>query len=223
MAMQGDGSRYKFRSLTMSSDATTTQHSEKLLALHLLEDCGPGHFPFLCSDMPLLPPSSTLTLILLFTNSQGVFRITSRKDWKKGGKLLGPNVRAYDPKPPASSELDISKYPLKLASMTKAAGKRGWSSYVIQLSNEVRARWASDPVFAGEWRSLVGEFDKKFSGSIAERVDVPSKVLCWWGPPRRGELPSCGGCRRGCRGGRHCLGLGKRAPDASKHARRIHR
>lgn len=39
--MSMGGTKHKFRSLTISSDVTTTQHSEKLLAMHLLEDWGP--------------------------------------------------------------------------------------------------------------------------------------------------------------------------------------
>jgi hypothetical protein len=74
--------------------------------------------------------------------------------------MLG-NVRPYDPVPPATESLDLQKYPLKLATVTKDATKKGWAKYKIALGNEVRSRHMSDPIHGGMWRDLVLDFDKK--------------------------------------------------------------
>lgn len=78
--------------------------------------------------------------------------------------MLG-QVRPYDPVPPASEDTDISKYPLKLATVERDENKRGWARYKISLSNELRARYMSDPLFGGQWRDLIADFDKKLLSS----------------------------------------------------------
>ncbi|CAL1164981.1 unnamed protein product [Cladocopium goreaui] len=87
-------------------------------------------------------------------------------DWKAGGTMLG-NVRPYDPVPPATESLDLQKYPLKLATVTKDDTKKGWAKYKIALGNEVRSRHMSDPIHGGMWRDLVLDFDKKFCANMA--------------------------------------------------------
>lgn len=70
-------------------------------------------------------------------------------------------MRRYDPSPPAEVELDISKYPLKLATVSKDPNKRGWAAYRIELSNEVRSLHLDSPLYGGQGRQLVLDFDQK--------------------------------------------------------------
>lgn len=72
------------------------------------------------------------------------------------------NVRAYDPRPPASQKVDINNFPLKLAAVKVNMAKSGMEKFEISLSNEIRASHLADPVHGASWRSLVLEFDKKF-------------------------------------------------------------
>lgn len=70
-------------------------------------------------------------------------------------------MRPYDPAPPKAEQLDLAKFPLKLASMVRDDSKRGWKRYQISLPNNVRGKWACDALHAGEWRALIQEFDQK--------------------------------------------------------------
>ena len=95
--------------------------------------------------------------------NQFVYMISgfSIQDWKAGGEIL-EQVRAYDPVPPPAQDCDLSKYPLKLASVTKDETKRGWAKYKISLPHDVRSRCMADAVHGGQWRDLILDFDKKF-------------------------------------------------------------
>lgn len=75
--------------------------------------------------------------------------------------MLG-NVRPYDPTPPAASELDIRKFPLKMATVTRGDSKKGIEKYRITLSNEIRSKYVDDVIHAPQWKELILDFDKKF-------------------------------------------------------------
>lgn len=74
--------------------------------------------------------------------------------------MLG-DVRPYDPTPPPSSQLDIQKYPLKIASIAIDSAKKGWGKYKITLSNQIRSKYAEDPIHAPQWKELILDFDQK--------------------------------------------------------------
>ena len=78
--------------------------------------------------------------------------------------MLG-QVRPYDPVAPPPDDTDITKYPLKLVTVVKDENKRGWARYKISINNELRARYMSDPLFGGQWRDLIMDFDKKLLSS----------------------------------------------------------
>ena len=82
------------------------------------------------------------------------------QDWKGECRFL-QGARPYDPNPPAVAEVDIQKYPLKLAQITKDSTKKGWEAYKIVLPNEVRMLHLDDPIHGGDWRNLVLDFDRK--------------------------------------------------------------
>ncbi|CAK9029503.1 Uncharacterized protein SCF082_LOCUS18814 [Durusdinium trenchii] len=72
-------------------------------------------------------------------------------DWKHGGKLMGNDVRPYDPRPPPASSLDPASYPLKLASLQVDPKQKGVKKYRIELPNDIRAKHLEDPVNGGTW------------------------------------------------------------------------
>lgn len=72
------------------------------------------------------------------------------------------SVRPYDPKPPLKGNLDITTYPLKLATVTVDKSQKGLKKYRVSVPNEVRARHLSDPIHGGDWRTLIMDFDSKF-------------------------------------------------------------
>lgn len=95
------------------------------------------------------------------------------QDWKKGGKVLPPHTRRYDPSPPPAESVDLEKFPLKMASISIDASKKGWSAYKIHLTNEIRAKHLGDPVNAPKWKELILDFDSKsfaFEFNHVERV-----------------------------------------------------
>ena len=99
------------------------------------------------------------------------------EDWKGDCVHLG-NVRRYDPHPPAAMELDISKYPLKLATVAKDPAKRGWEAYKITLSNETRALHLDHPIHGGQWRELILDFDRKtIIGFFWQHVGLFSSLI----------------------------------------------
>lgn len=75
--------------------------------------------------------------------------------------MMGSNIRRFDPEPPAAVGLNPADYPLKLATLTVANGKKGWERFKIELPNQVRALHLKDPVSGPSWRSLILDFDKK--------------------------------------------------------------
>ncbi|CAK9001480.1 Uncharacterized protein SCF082_LOCUS6940 [Durusdinium trenchii] len=103
---------------------------------------------------------------------------TDHVDWKHGGSLMG-NVRKYDPVPPPSESLNTSEFPLKLAKLTVNPALKGVKKYRIELANEVRARYLDHPVYGGDWRSLILDFDRKFCSEGERPTDkaiVPAEV-----------------------------------------------
>lgn len=75
--------------------------------------------------------------------------------------MLPASARPYDPVPPAAHTLDITKYPLKMATLSLDTTQSGWNQFKVQLSNEVRSKHLSDVVNAPKWRELILDFDKK--------------------------------------------------------------
>ena len=75
-------------------------------------------------------------------------------------------MRPYDPQPPPFSQLDMDKYPLKMATLSRDDSKKGWDKYKITLSNEIRAKYVDDPIHAPLWKDLILDFDKKFLASL---------------------------------------------------------
>ena len=92
-----------------------------------------------------------------------------QQDWKGDCLHLG-SVRRYDPVPPPPVQLDISKFPLKLATVTRDETKRGWGAYKISLSNDVRSLHLNNPVHGSQWRDLILDFDKKFFGEEPHEI-----------------------------------------------------
>ena len=86
---------------------------------------------------------------------------TYPEDWKSDCLILGPNVRRWDPNPPAEEELDLNNIQLKMAQLSRDHTKKGWQSFQISLSNEVRALHLNDPVNVPAWKDLITDFDKK--------------------------------------------------------------
>lgn len=91
--------------------------------------------------------------------------IQTYEDWKSDCLILGPNVRRWDPNPPAEEELDLNNIQLKMAQLSRDPTKKGWQSFQISLSNEVRALHLSDPLNAPAWKDLITDFDKKPLGA----------------------------------------------------------
>ena len=54
---------------------------------------------------------------------------------------------------------------LKMAEVSRDHTKKGWQSFQISLSNEVRALHLSDPLNAPAWKDLITDFDKKLLGA----------------------------------------------------------
>ena len=83
------------------------------------------------------------------------------EDWKEECRILGPNVRQWDPNPPQAETLNVNEIQLKLAKISVDPSKQGWESFRITLSNEVRALHLNDPVHAPAWKDLIVDFDRK--------------------------------------------------------------
>lgn len=98
------------------------------------------------------------------------------------------NVRKYDPVPPPSESLNTSEFPLKLAKLTVNPALKGVKKYRIELANEVRARYLDHPVYGGDWRSLILDFDRKCLGltkTIEPRsFNITRKILEALSSPR---------------------------------------
>lgn len=80
--------------------------------------------------------------------------------WKSGNHILG-DVRPYDPTTPAMENINLSDFPLKLATITVDREKQGWQRYKVSLSNQVRGLHINDPLHSGQWRELILDFDKR--------------------------------------------------------------
>lgn len=82
------------------------------------------------------------------------------------------DVRAYDPTPPQQEKVDLNNFPLKMAELKVDNSQKGMRKYRVSLSNEIRAAHLSDPAHAGDWRSLILDFDKKllFLASSSSRL-----------------------------------------------------
>ena len=72
------------------------------------------------------------------------------------------NVRAYDPQLPPATEVDLQKFPLKMATVSKDDTKKGAEKFKVSLANEFRCLYMNDPVHAPKWKELVLDFDKKW-------------------------------------------------------------
>ena len=88
-----------------------------------------------------------------------------RQEWKRGNhKHLG-QVRAYEPKPPASSATDVdpNQYPLKLIKLDYDPNPslKGWNKFRISIPPAVRARYIDDQVFGEDWSNILKDFDQK--------------------------------------------------------------
>ena len=88
-----------------------------------------------------------------------------RQEWKRGNhKHLG-QVRAYEPKPPASSATDVdpNQYPLKLIKLDYDPNPslKGWTKFRISIPPAVRARYIDDQVFGEDWSNILKDFDQK--------------------------------------------------------------
>ncbi|CAL1172840.1 unnamed protein product [Cladocopium goreaui] len=89
------------------------------------------------------------------------------EEWKRGNhKHLG-QVRAYEPKPPASSATDVdpNQYPLKLIKLDYDPNPslKGWNKFRISIPPGVRARYIDDQVFGEDWSNILKDFDQKYS------------------------------------------------------------
>ena len=59
--------------------------------------------------------------------------------------------------------MDPAAFPLKLIKLDfdQNPKKKGWDKVKLAIPPAVRARHLEDPVFGGEWRDLLADFDMK--------------------------------------------------------------
>ena len=78
-------------------------------------------------------------------------------------------MRRYEATPPAPTpgkEADLNNFPLRLVKLELDVdpNKKGWNRFKISIPTAIRARYADDAIYGGEWQALLTDFDKRLYG-----------------------------------------------------------
>ena len=99
-----------------------------------------------------------------------------RQEWKNGNHTHLGKVRAYDPRPPQSSEtsVDPKDYPFRLIKLDfdPSPTVKGWDKIKVSIPIAIRARYLEDPLYGASWKELLCDFDRRNSVSTSE--------FCFW-------------------------------------------
>lgn len=156
-------SKFRFKSLSLTKNATIAQYVEKTLALELMEDC-------LSSNKIV----RRLVWIKIFTTFRLYMDLAKRnarvlqQEWKAGASTFS-NARAYEPRPPPlapDKKVELTSFPVRLVKIECDMNpeKKGWSKYKVTIPTAIRARYMEDVIYASEWSELLSDFDKRLFG-----------------------------------------------------------